>query len=366
MLTAVVRSPALRLLRHRAPRGWSRRTAIAHLAASSGRSIEGETAAGASDSGYAAAREAQAARLHRFYVDDPLPSSGGTFHLGREESRHATKALRLKPGDRLEVCDGAGGLVVAELVGVEGSGRDGGVAAVAAVGEVRRVPFAGPKWDVAVACGSLKGGRADWLVEKCSELGASSLVPLLTERSGSVGGSSSSSGNKRGKGKGKGRDRGDRGGDRGDRDDDRGDRGGDELTGREGRWERVASAAMKQSLRNHRLVVHLPTTTTQLCEMVRRAPVALLCAAGAPPLREVMSTADSGTGDGVEAGYSEGGGVLIVGPEGDFTSEEVETLVAAGARPVGLGPLRLRVETAAVAIMSCVSMTHPRTQPPGC
>ena len=232
MLTAVVRSPALRLLRHRAPRGWSRRTAIAHLAASSGRSIEGETAAGASDSGYAAAREAQAARLHRFYVDDPLPSSGGTFHLGREESRHATKALRLKPGDRLEVCDGAGGLVVAELVGVEGSGRDGGVAAVAAVGEVRRVPFAGPKWDVAVACGSLKGGRADWLVEKCSELGASSLVPLLTERSGSVGGSgsSSSSGNKRGKGKGKGRDRGDRG-------DDRGDRGGDELTGREGRWE---------------------------------------------------------------------------------------------------------------------------------
>ena len=193
MLTAVVRSPALRLLRHRAPRGWSRRTAIAHLAASSGRSIEGETAAGASDSGYAAAREAQAARLHRFYVDDPLPSSGGTFHLGREESRHATKALRLKPGDRLEVCDGAGGLVVAELVGVEGSGRDGGVAAVAAVGEVRRVPFAGPKWDVAVACGSLKGGRADWLVEKCSELGASSLVPLLTERSGSVGGSGSSS-----------------------------------------------------------------------------------------------------------------------------------------------------------------------------
>ena len=56
MLTAVVRSPALRLLRHRAPRGWSRRTAAAP--ASSGRSIEGETAAGASDSGYAAAREA--------------------------------------------------------------------------------------------------------------------------------------------------------------------------------------------------------------------------------------------------------------------------------------------------------------------
>ena len=81
-----------------------------------------------------------------------------------------------------------------------------------------------------------------------------------------------------------------------------------------------------------------------------------------------MCSADTRTGDEVDAGYygEDGGGVLIVGPEGDFTPEEVELLVAAGARPVGLGPLRLRVETAAVAIMSCVSMTHPRAQPPGC
>lgn len=44
-------------------------------------------------------------------------------------------------------------------------------------------PVVGPQWEVWVACGSLKGGRADWLVEKCVELGAASLVPLLTERS---------------------------------------------------------------------------------------------------------------------------------------------------------------------------------------
>jgi len=352
MLTAMVRSPALRLLRPRARAGWSPRSAVAPRAASSSRASasDGETAAGAADAGYAAAREAQASRLHRFYVDDPLPSSGGTFHLGREESRHATKALRLKPGDRLEVCDGAGGLVIAELVGMEGSGRDGGVAAVAAVEEVRRIPFAGPRWDVAVACGSLKGGRADWLVEKCSELGAASLIPTLTERSNSVGGSSQDKKGARKKGK-----------DDGDDDDT-------ERSGREGRWERVAAASAKQCLRRHRLAVRPPANVTQLCEAVRRAPVALLCAAGAPPLREVMSAADTRMGDDVDAGYygEDGGGVLIVGPEGDFTPEEVELLVAAGARPVGLGPLRLRVETAAVAIMSCVSMTHPRTQPPGC
>ena len=79
---------------------------MAHAtASSSGGSGDGETAAGASSSGLSAAREAQHARLHRFYTDHPLPmgGAGGTVLLGKEESRHATKALRLKPGDLLEV-----------------------------------------------------------------------------------------------------------------------------------------------------------------------------------------------------------------------------------------------------------------------
>lgn len=45
------------------------------------------------------------------------------------------------------------------------------------------------QWEVACACGSLKGGRSDWLVEKCAELGAATFTPLLTERSPTIGGS---------------------------------------------------------------------------------------------------------------------------------------------------------------------------------
>ena len=44
--------------------------------------------------------------------------------------------------------------------------------------------------------------------------------------------------------------------------------------------------------------------------------------------------------------------MLIVGPEGDFTAAEKQQLLAAGAVAVGLGPLRLRVETAAIAALS--------------
>jgi 16S rRNA (uracil1498-N3)-methyltransferase len=46
---------------------------------------------------------------------------------------------------------------------------------------------------------------------------------------------------------------------------------------------------------------------------------------------------------------------LIVGPEGDFTPTEVHQLLDAGALAVGLGPLRLRVETAAVALLAAAT-----------
>ena len=48
--------------------------------------------------------------------------------------------------------------------------------------------------------------------------------------------------------------------------------------------------------------------------------------------------------------------MLLVGPEGDFTDEEKAAIVAAGARGVGLGALRLRVETAALAILAAVQL----------
>ena len=46
--------------------------------------------------------------------------------------------------------------------------------------------------------------------------------------------------------------------------------------------------------------------------------------------------------------------VLVVGPEGDLTPEELDALIAAGATPVGLGNTRLRVETAALALLAVV------------
>ena len=55
--------------------------------------------------------------------------------------------------------------------------------------------------------------------------------------------------------------------------------------------------------------------------------------------------------------------LLCVGPEGDFTPSEIESLIQAGARLVGLGPLRLRVETAAIALLAAACAYHRAAQP---
>ena len=156
-----------------------------------------------------------------------------------------------------------------------------------------------------VACGGLKGGRADWLVEKSAELGAASLVPLKTERSPTVG---ADRGDRKGKGK---RER--RNAATADDDDDDDDAS---LSGREGRWSRVASAASKQCLRAHALRIDSPMTFDELVERVRSADLALLAAAGAPPLRSVLENTKE----------KKAGGFLVVGPEGDFTDDELARL----------------------------------------
>lgn len=230
------------------------------------------------------------------------------------------------------------------------------------------VPVVGLQWEVWVACGSLKGGRADWLVEKCVELGAAALVPLLTQRSPTCSGDAGDDGTAR-KNLGGGktceenihiyayamffhpacfsctnfisscmtgsaphkRARTKSGGGGG---------------GRVQRWQRLAVAAAKQSLRVHGMRIEEPASLEAMLATLHNAPpaVALLATGGAPPILSVLGAAKRPPGDAR--------GVLLVGPEGDFTPEEMEAIVAAGALPVGLGELRLRVETAALSGLS--------------
>ncbi|GFH21887.1 uncharacterized protein HaLaN_19267, partial [Haematococcus lacustris] len=174
------------------------------------------------------------------------------------------------------------------------------------VGDLRPVevlPWQGLRCVLAVACTTLKGGRAEWLVEKATELGAVELVPLVTARSQPVGGlDSARTRNKYG----------------------RADAvtPGDEVFSA-GRLERVAIAATKQSLRTHALVLAQPQPLPAFMPRVKSSARCLVAVAGAPPLHHALSA----WGSGPQLPWAQDSQVvLLVGPEGDWTAEEVRDL----------------------------------------
>lgn len=214
---------------------------------------------------------------------------GGTFRLSEEEAHHVRKVLRGRPGDTLEIVDGARRLFAAELL----DGRE------ASVLEERRADAAAEK-EVVLYQAVPKGRHTDLVVEKATELGVSRVVPLVTER-GVVR-----------------MERGD---------------------GKVGRWRRVAEAAARQSLR---LRVPEVSEAMRFAEAAREAGgegILLHNGWDPPPLEDVV--------------VPEGGTVsLFVGPEGGFSEGELGVGAEAGLRLASLGPFRLRSETAGMVAVA--------------
>lgn len=209
-----------------------------------------------------------------------------------------TKVLRLCANDRVELFNGKGNLIQGLIQSVDRSGLD-----FVALEDPKLVLPQNTQWHVFAGFGTLKGGRADWLVEKCTELGASSLTPLLTERSPTIS------------------------------------------ENRVDRLQRVNMAAAKQCQRLHEMIMNPPVKVNGLLALVAQSKLAFLATAEATPLVSALTS----------SGW-ESSGLIVVGPEGDFTEKEVSDLMEAGAISVGLGPHRLRVETATVALLATLML----------
>ncbi|KAJ9526282.1 hypothetical protein QJQ45_009797 [Haematococcus lacustris] len=245
-------------------------------------------------------------------VNDRLPKGRQWLHRAAEYRRGIDG-----PSDALDIKPAVSPLEPRALQLYPGLSACHPAAAGQPVGELRPVevlPCQGLRCVLAVACTTLKGGRAEWLVEKATELGAVELVPLVTARSQPVGGlDSARTRNKYG----------------------RADAAtpGDEVFSA-GRLERVAIAATKQSLRTHALVLAQPQPLPAFMPRVKSSARCLVAVAGAPPLHNALSA----WGSGPQLPRAQDSQVvLLVGPEGDWTAEEVRDLVGAGAVPVGLG-----------------------------
>ncbi|GAV78820.1 Methyltrans_RNA domain-containing protein [Cephalotus follicularis] len=238
------------------------------------------------------------ASLPRFYSIDLPSTKGDIVRVQGDEFWHMTKVLRLRTNDRLELFNGKGGLLEGCIQNIDQTGVD-----VLALKDLKLVAPQSTQWHVFAAFGTLKGGRADWLVEKCTELGANSVTPLLTERSPSISES------------------------------------------RVDRLQRVNFAAAKQCQRLHEMILHAPMKIEGLLPLIPQSKLSFAAIAEATPLISALTSLGT-----------EPRGLIIVGPEGDFTDKEVNMIMEAGATSVGLGPHRLRVETATMALLSTLML----------
>ncbi|CAL6409756.1 unnamed protein product [Bathycoccus prasinos] len=282
-------------------------------------------------------RKAQTVRLQRFYIDTGTFETGAksSFSLSKEDSRHALKSLRLRVDDTIEVCDGQGRVKRARLVDVD-SRRTDATFEMLSSKEENFHPFPGRvKWDVVCACAGIKGERSSVLVEKLTELNGRALVPLLTSRSGKIGSASAS-----GKTASKGGSSSDNSFGRSKRRKDEEEE--DEETGKELRWQRVALAASKQSLRAHVFGIEKPVSFN---DFVTGG------ADFAEKLRGVKEAILKDDDENTKERY----GLIIIGPEGDFDDDEMKVVMDT-CETISLGDLRLRTETAAIASLSIAQM----------
>ncbi|MFW6189952.1 MAG: RsmE family RNA methyltransferase [Planctomycetota bacterium] len=238
-----------------------------------------------------------ARELRRFLALGPC-RAGETVTLAPEQSRHMVVVLRAEPGDRVRLFTGEGAEYLGRVVEADPK--------AARVRVVERLETGGGVGTVVtLGFAPAPQNRSDTIVEKATELGADRLRPLLCRRVQR--------------------------------------RQARSAARRLERWERLAQEAARQSQRAEVPRVLPPVAFEQFVD-------------DAEGLRLIAVTGESTPLWDRLQGLEEPPpvAVLAVGPAGGFTQREADRAAEAGFLPVALGPHVLRVETAAVALLTAL------------
>ena len=232
---------------------------------------------------------------HRFHVAN-LPETG-LVTVDAAEAHHIIHVLRGAVGDIVELFDGCGLAVSAEITSVRR--RDVELRIITARREAR------PARGIILGTAVPKGDRFDWLIEKATELGVTRIVPLVTTRSVV-----------------------------------------DPRDSKLDKLRQTVIAACKQSGRNHLLELSPVTAWNDFVtgDVSNHASFIAHPGPGAAPMTSSLLSGHAII-------------VFAIGPEGGFTDDEVALAVAYGAKPISLGPLTLRIETAALVLASVSVMS---------
>lgn len=249
--------------------------------------------------------------MHRFYVD-PSQSGNDLIELNEREAHHGANVLRLKEGERVVVLDGQG----SELgCTIEKVSKRGVTLSVYQRNSVASLPY-----QLTLVQAIPKGKTMETIVQKAAELGAWKVVPILTDRTIAH------------------------------LDEDRSD-------SKVEKWTWIAIDAIKQCGSTWLPKIAEPIKPSQFLTMADRSEITLLASLQPGAKHPRLHFRDFFQ----KRGRKPTSVTVWVGPEGDFTPAEINTILGSGALPITLGPLVLRSETAA---FYCLSMVNYELQSP--
>jgi len=245
--------------------------------------------------------------MHRFYIS-PEDWNNGALGLAGAEAHHARDVLRMRVGERLVIFNGRGREITAEIVDL---GND-------EIGLRKLHEAETPPLQCRIVLGQAipKGKNMDLIVQKAVEIGATEMAPIISDRT-IVQIDSESAAQKQSK------------------------------------WQQIAIEAAKQCGQNWLPHVHAPRKLSELFPVTSDEPFDLQLIGslqpGAQHLKKVLTNYSN------EHQRRPRSVLMLVGPEGDFTPAELALARRHGCQPITLGPIILRVETAAIYCLSILS-----------
>jgi 16S rRNA (uracil1498-N3)-methyltransferase len=251
--------------------------------------------------------------MHRFYVM-PENWNADPLVLRESELHHARDVLRLEPGERVVVFNGRGHEVMAEITKVTRKEIQ-----MRKLHEARVPPL---RCEITLAQAIPKGKNMDLIVQKAVELGAAKIAPIISDRT--IVHLQS-----------------------------------EEAVQKQAKWQQVAVEAAKQCGQNWLPTVQTPRKLSDFFDGIAPLQIRLIGSlqSDAVHLKTVLAEYES------EHESRPTSVLMCIGPEGDFTPAELNLARSRGCRPITLGPIILRVETAAIYCLSVLSyelLAEPR------
>ncbi|MBI2915626.1 MAG: 16S rRNA (uracil(1498)-N(3))-methyltransferase [Elusimicrobia bacterium] len=239
--------------------------------------------------------------MPQFYV--PAKNvAGKKFSFDPSESHHLAKVLRKKPGDTIQIFDGQGATLTAQITDTSNPNQVKGeiiTSKQAAVAD---------KISLILYPALIKSARFEWMLEKATELGVCEIQPILTERTIITW-----------------------------------DR--KKADSKLKRWQTIALSSAKQCGRPHVPVIHAPLPYLEAIKSCRDNNDKLILWEGESEKQLSSAWKEKNQVNTIR---------LLIGPEGGFTIHEFNAAKANGFTPVRLGENILRAETAVIAASSLI------------